>query len=168
MGPNLCTHSVNHSCLLCFFPYSPYSTSVIQLRMQPAGAHRDVDQLPRFRFDGDNRMEFLSGWPDICAHFGFRALLLDNPVLARPRLAHDQANMEEVLEWDRLNELAKSKLKFYLTPDVYKVVWSGDQMTAKEFYERLHTMFIRGDICDQLRYLNKRWRTARKDPTRHF
>ena len=44
---------------------------VIQLRMQPAGAHRDVDQLPRFRFDGDNRLEFLSGWPDICAHFGY-------------------------------------------------------------------------------------------------
>ena len=119
---------------------------VIQLRMQPAGAHRDVDQLPRFRFDGDNRLEFLSGWPDICAHFGFRALLLDNPVLARPRLAADHANMEEVLEWDRLNELAKSKLKFYLTPDVYKVVWSGDQMTAKEFYDRLHAMFLRGDM----------------------
>ena len=95
---------------------------IVQLRMQSASAHRDVDQLPRFRFDRDNRLEFLSGWPDVCAHFGFRALLLDNPVLARPRLATDQSNLEEVLEWDRLNELAKSKLKFYLTQDVYKVV----------------------------------------------
>ena len=121
---------------------------IVQLRMQPAGAHRDVDQLPRFRFDGDNRLEFLSGWPDVCAHFGFRALLLDNPVLARPRLATDQSNLEEVLEWDRLNELAKSKLKFYLTQDVYKVVWSGDQMTAKEFYDWLQAMFLRGQsVC---------------------
>ena len=67
---------------------------IVQLNMQPAGAHRDIDQLPRFRFDGDNRLEFLSGWPDVCAqYFGFRALLLDKPVLARPWLAADQANL---------------------------------------------------------------------------
>ena len=90
--------------------------------MQPAGEQRDVDQLPRFSFDGDNRLEFLPEWPDVCAHFGFRSLLLDNPVLARPWLALDQANLAEVVEGDRLNELAKSKLKFYLTPGVYKVV----------------------------------------------
>ena len=72
------------------------SLSSAHIAMQPA-AHRDVDQLPRFRFNGDNRLEFLSGWPDVCAHFGFRALLLDNPVYARPRLAADEANLDEVV-----------------------------------------------------------------------
>ena len=35
-------------------------------------------QLPRFRFDGDNRLDFLGGFPDIAAHFGFSRLLYDD------------------------------------------------------------------------------------------
>ena len=76
------------------------------MQQRQAAGRRDVDQLPIFRFNGDNRLEFLSGWPDVCAHFGFRALILDEPPIARPVLGEDDGNLEQVLEWDRLNELA--------------------------------------------------------------
>ena len=51
----------------------------IIVQQRQAAGRRDVDQLPIFRFDGDSRLEFLSGWPDVSAHFGFQALLLDEP-----------------------------------------------------------------------------------------
>jgi hypothetical protein len=89
------------------------------MQQRQAAGRRDVDQLPIFRFNGDNRLEFLSGWPDVCAHFGFRALLLDEPPIARPVLGEDDGNLEQVLEWDRLNELAKSKIKNFLHNERY-------------------------------------------------
>ena len=52
------------------------------------------------KFDGDNRLQFLSGFPEVAAHFGFSALLYDEPPMARPILADDWANLADVIEWD--------------------------------------------------------------------
>ena len=107
-----------------------------------SGWRRDVDQLPVFRFNGDNRLEFLSRWPDVCAHFGFRALPLDDPPLAGPVLDEDGGNLEQLHEWDILNGLAKSKLNFYIMKDIYAIVWGGDDLSALQFYQRQNEMFL--------------------------
>ena len=62
--------------------------------------------VSNFTFDGDNRLQFLSGFPEVASHFGFRALIYGNPPLARPQLADDDSNLADVMEWDRLNALA--------------------------------------------------------------
>ena len=77
----------------------------------------NTSQLPKFVFNGDNRLEFLGGFPDVAAHFGFTQLLYGDPVLHRP----DDAG-EEQEEWDRLNALAFAKLKYYVSPGVHAVV----------------------------------------------
>jgi hypothetical protein len=97
--------------------------------MQAAAGLNQINtsQLPVFKFDGDNRLEFLSGFPDVAAHFGFSPLIYGEEPLPRP----DDAGPEQT-EWDRLNELAKSKLRFYITKGVYNVVWMGENLTALE------------------------------------
>ena len=35
----------------------------------------NTTQLPRFTFDSDNRLDFLQGFPDVAAHFGFSELI---------------------------------------------------------------------------------------------
>ena len=113
---------------------------------QTAGLQQLVtSQLPRFKFNGDNRLVFLSNFPEVAAHFGFAALLGDPP-RARPLPAGDGSNDDEIDEWDRLNTLALSKLKFYLEDNVYHIVWKGQRLTAKQFYTRLHSMFLAGDM----------------------
>ena len=102
-----------------------------------------TSQLPRFKFNGDNRLQFLSGFPEIAAHFGFTRLIYPPP-LARPD--EDSANPADVQEWDRLNALALGKLKFYLTETIYKIVWKGETLTAVQFYDRLFGMFLLGDM----------------------
>ena len=103
-------------------------------------------QLPKFKFDGDNRLQFLSGFPEVAAHFRFSALLYDEPPMVRPILADDNANLADVMEWDRLNTLALGKLKFYLHESIYNIVWKGNNLTVAQFYARLHRMFLRGDM----------------------
>ena len=68
-------------------------------------------QLPIFKFDGDNRLQFLSSFTEVAAHFGFTALLYNQPPLARPLL--NEENFADVQKWDRLNALALGKLKYY-------------------------------------------------------
>ena len=42
----------------------------------PMGMYQlNTTQLPKFTFDGDNRLEFLQGFPDVAAHFGFMELI---------------------------------------------------------------------------------------------
>ena len=79
-------------------------------------------QLPRFKFDGDNRLQFLSCFTEVAAHFGFTALLYNQPPMARPDLAEDGSNLVDVQEWDRLNALALGKIKYYLNETVYNIV----------------------------------------------
>ena len=40
-------------------------------------------------------------------------------------------------EWNRLNNLGLSKLKFYVSPAVHKVVWKGERLTALQYYNHL-------------------------------
>ena len=82
--------------------------------MQQAAAVQQLvtSQLPKFKYDGDNRLQFLSGFPEVAAHFRFTELIYGDPPLARPRPGED--NHEEVHEWDQLNHLALGKLKYYL------------------------------------------------------
>ena len=69
----------------------------------------------------------------------------DDPPLAQLVLPDNEENLEQVLEWDRLNELVKSKLKFYITKDAYGIVWGGDDLTSLQFY-RLNQMFLGRDV----------------------
>ena len=43
----------------------------------------NTTQLPRFLFDGDNRLDFLQGFQDVAAHFGFTELIDRDALLAR-------------------------------------------------------------------------------------
>ena len=53
--------------------------------MQTAAVNQLItDQLTKFQFYGDNRLEFLSGFPEVAAHFGFTELIYGEPPLARP------------------------------------------------------------------------------------
>ena len=115
--------------------------------MQQAAAVNQLvtSQLPRFKFDGDNRLQFLSSFPEIAAHFGFSRLIYPPP-LARPDPDEEGVNPADVQEWDRLNALELGKLKFYLTETIHKIVWKGETLTALEFYERLFVMFLLGDM----------------------
>ena len=56
-----------------------------------------TSQLPKVKCDGDNRLQFSSGFLEIASHFGFRALIYENPTMARPRLADDGSNLAEVV-----------------------------------------------------------------------
>ena len=67
-----------------------------------------TSQLPKLKFNGDNRLQFLSGFPEVAAHFGFTELIDNDPPLARP--IPNKGNHEEVYEWDRLNNLVLGKL----------------------------------------------------------
>ena len=67
---------------------------------------------------------------------------MDEPPIARPVLDEDNGNLEQLLEWDRLNELAKSKLKFYITKDIYAIIWGGETLSALQLYQRLNKMLL--------------------------
>ena len=100
----------------------------------------NTSQLPRFTFNGDNRLDFLGGFPDVAAHFGFTALIYGD-IQPRP-----QDDGEEKDEWDRLNALALAKLKFYVSTGVHSIIWKGEDLTANQYYHRLHTTFLAGDM----------------------
>ena len=108
----------------------------------------NTTQLPKFTFNGDNRLEFLQGFPDVAAHFGFTELINREHPQDRPG---DGADGDA--EWDRLNSLALSKLKFYVTPTVHSIVWKGDNLTAAEYYQRLWDLFLEGDVIGPSRHL---------------
>ena len=114
--------------------------------MQAAAVNQLItDQLTKFIFDGDNRLQFLSGFPEVAAHFGVTALIYGEPPMARPDIREEGVELAEVQEWDRLNAMALGKFKHYLHEDVYRIVWKGNKLTALEFYDRLFGLFLRGD-----------------------
>ena len=48
--------------------------------MQTAAVNQLItDQLTKFQFNGDNRLEFFSGFPEVAAHFGFTELIYGDP-----------------------------------------------------------------------------------------
>ena len=89
-------------------------------------------QLPRFCFDGDNRLDFLGGFPDVMAHFGFSRLIYEDEPYERPEEDGPERN-----EWDRMNAVALAKLKHYVMPGVHTFVWKGESLTAREYYDRM-------------------------------
>ena len=107
--------------------------------MQHAAAVNQLvkSQLPRFKFDGDNRLQFLSSFPEIAVHFGF-SMLIYPPPLVRPDPDEEGVNRGDVQEWDRLNTLALGKLKYYLHESIYNIVWKGHNLTALGFFQRLY------------------------------
>ena len=93
-------------------------------------------QLPRFRFDGDNRLDFLGGFPDIVAHFGSWGFCMTMLHIIDP-MRMDQKGMSGT-KW---MPVALAKLKHYVTPGVHAIVCKGEQLTAREYYDRLNDMF---------------------------
>ena len=61
-----------------------------------------TEQLTKFIFNGDNRLEFVSGFPEVAAHFGFTELIYGEPPLARPDIRDEGIEVADVQEWDRL------------------------------------------------------------------
>ena len=45
-----------------------------------------------------------------------------------------------------MNAVALAKLKHYVTPGVHAIVCKGEQLTAREYYDRLNDMFLADDI----------------------
>ena len=48
-----------------------------------------TDQLTKFIFYGDNRLQFISGFPEIAAHFELPELNYGEPPLARPDIEEE-------------------------------------------------------------------------------
>ena len=58
-----------------------------------------TDQLTKFQFNGDNRLEFLSGFPEVAAHFGFTELIYGDLPMARLDIRDEGVELAEVQEW---------------------------------------------------------------------
>ena len=107
--------------------------------MQQAAAvvnQRNMSQLTKFKFGGDNRQQFLSGFPEVAAHLGFTALIYDDPPVARSDADEEGVQLADIQEWDRINAFTLCKFKFYFHKDIYKIVWKGDTLAALEFYQQ--------------------------------
>ena len=100
----------------------------------------DTNHLPVFKLDGRcNKMEFIEGFPMIADHFGVRRIIYEN--VARPVGGDDLE--ERQLAWDTLNRVALEKLRFYVTVRVDDMVTQGEDITAREYYQRLNRLFLR-------------------------
>ena len=104
----------------------------------PVQQQEGYRQLPRFKFNGDNVREFMQGFPEVCNFWNVHNMVYQD--VARPR------DPEEAERWDQANGLALSKLKYYLDEDLYQMLWKGEDLTARQFYLRLHQMFLLGDM----------------------
>ena len=45
-----------------------------------------------------------------------------------------------------MNDIALAKLKHYVTPGIHAIVWKGEHLTAREYYDLLNDMFLAGDV----------------------
>ena len=67
--------------------------------MQTAAVNQLItDQLTKFVFNGDNRLQFLSGFPEVAAHFGFTELIYGEPPMARPDIRDEGVELACLLE----------------------------------------------------------------------
>ena len=100
----------------------------------------DAKHLPVFKLDGRrNKMEFIRGFPMIADHFGVRRIIYED--VARPIGGDELA--ERQLAWDNLNRVALEKLRFYVTVRVDDMVTQGEDITAREYCQRLNRLFLR-------------------------
>ena len=84
-------------------------------------------------------MEFIRGFPMVADHFGVRRMIYDG--VARPVGGDDLA--ERQMAWDDLNRVALAKLRFYVTVRVDDMVTQDEDITAREYYQRLQRLFLR-------------------------
>ena len=90
----------------------------------------DARHLQVFKLEGRrNKMDFIRGFPGVASRFGIEGIVYEGA----PRPEDGEARTE----WDRLNKLALEKLRFYVSGRVDRVVTNGDDITARQYYERL-------------------------------
>ena len=77
--------------------------------MEAANEANMVLQLPKFNFNGKNKQEFLRKWPQVVRHFAIDDVI--SGAFVRP--GGDDA--EGQAAWDRLNQLALDKLRYYVS-----------------------------------------------------
>ena len=95
----------------------------------------DARHLQVFKLEGRrNKMDFIRGFPGVASRFGIEGIVYEGA----PRPEDGEARTE----WDRLNKLALEKLRFYVSGRVDRVVTNGDDITARQYYERLDAMFL--------------------------
>ena len=108
--------------------------------MANVNAVDDARHLLVFKLDGRrDKMEFIRGFPGVAARFGFEGLIYDG--LPRPGAGDERA--EARAEWDRLNRLALEKLRFYVSVRVDQIITDGEELTARQYYQRLYRLFLR-------------------------
>ena len=108
--------------------------------MANVNAIDDARHLLVFKLDGRrDKMEFIRGFPGVAERFGFTEIIYGGR--ARPGAGDELA--EARAEWDRLNRLALEKLRFYVSMRVDQIVTDGEDLTAREYYQRLHRLFLR-------------------------
>ena len=107
-----------------------------------ANANTVVDgarHLQVFKLEGRrNKMDFIRGFPGVAARFGITGMIYDGT--PRPGTGDDNAEARE--EWDRLNRLAIEKLRFYVSTRVDEMVTDGEEITARQYYQRLGVLFL--------------------------
>ena len=99
----------------------------------------DARHLQVFKLDGRrNKMEFIRGFPGVAARFGIEGIIYEGT--PRPGAAEELA--EARANWDRLNRLALEKLRFYVSTRVDDIVTDGEDLTARQYYQRLNDLFL--------------------------
>ena len=100
----------------------------------------DVKHLPVFKLDGrQNKMEFIRGFRGIADHYGVHEIIYGN--VPRPDAGDNLA--ERQVAWDNMNRVALEKLRFYVTVRVDDMVTQGEDITAREYFQRLDGLFLR-------------------------
>ena len=84
-------------------------------------------------------MDFIRGFPGVAARFGINYSYIYDGT-PRPGAGDDNAEVRE--EWDRLNRLVIEKLRFYISTQVHDIVTDVEDITARQYYQRLGVLFL--------------------------
>ena len=96
-------------------------------------------QTPVFKLDGcKNKMEFIRGFRQVADHFRITRMIYED--VARPA---DEDEAGPQARGDNTNRIALEKLRFYVTTRVDDMVMNGDELTARQYYQRLQGLFLR-------------------------
>ena len=99
-------------------------------------------QTPVFKLDGcKNKMEFIRGFRQVADHFRITRMIYED--VARPA-DEDEAGLQA--RWDNTNRIALEKLHFYVTMRVDDIVTNRNELTARQYYQRLPRVFLKNWI----------------------
>ena len=70
--------------------------------------------------------------------FGVRRMIYEN--VARPFGGDGLAERQQ--EWDNQNRVALEELRFYVSVSVDDMVTQGEDITARQYYQRLERLFL--------------------------